>query len=169
MLCLRNSSATTRAIKRVIPTPDQIELEIYGVGRKNPVRRLWRSQVADKTLLLRWMLGRRGWECYVPRLGVHDGAAGAVWVASGRRCAQCEQLVAPVPGVENLTAISNFWALTARSLIGKSGNSLILLDFGPACHAGRRNQPRTRLRCFRTTTVCSRGSEFGEFLKRGMR
>jgi hypothetical protein len=80
------------------------------VGRKNAVRRLWRSQVAGKTLLLRWMLGRRGWECYVPRLGVHDGAAGAVWAASGRRCAQCEQFVAPVPGVENLTAISNRWA-----------------------------------------------------------
>jgi len=66
------------------------------------------------------MLGRRGWECYVPRLGVHDGAAGALWAASGPRRAQCEQFVAPVPEVENLTAISNFWTLTARSLIGKS-------------------------------------------------
>jgi hypothetical protein len=45
-----------------------------------------------------------------------DGASGAVWAASGR-CAQCEQVVSEV---ENLTAISNFWALTARSLIGKS-------------------------------------------------
>jgi hypothetical protein len=41
------------------------------------------------------------------------------WAASGR-CAQCEQVVAPVSEVENLTAISNFWWLTARSLIGKS-------------------------------------------------
>ena len=53
----------------------------WGVGRKNTARRLWRCQVAG---LLRWMLGQRGWECYVPRLGVHDGASGAVWAASGR-------------------------------------------------------------------------------------
>jgi hypothetical protein len=65
-------------------------------------------------------VGAKGRECYVPRLGVHDGASGAVWAASGPRCAQCEQVVVPVPEVENLTAISNFWALTARSLIGKS-------------------------------------------------
>src|SRR5215469_12718237 len=65
-------------------------------------------------------VGAKGLGMHVPRLGVHDGAAGALWAASGPRRAQCEQFVAPVPEVENLTAISNFWTLTARSLIGKS-------------------------------------------------
>jgi hypothetical protein len=43
--------------------------------------------------------------------------------------------------LERLIRISNFWALTARSLICKSakvGKSLRLLDFGPAYHAGGR-------------------------------
>jgi hypothetical protein len=58
-----------------------------------------------------------------------------------------------VSEVENLMAISNFWALTARSLIGKSWKIVDIARLWPGLSRRRRNQPRTRLRCFRSTTV----------------
>jgi hypothetical protein len=49
--------------------------------------------------------------------------------------------VAPASEAENLTAISNFWALMARYLIGKSWKIVDMRDFGPACHAGVHSSP----------------------------
>jgi hypothetical protein len=89
---------------------------------------------------------------------VHDGASGAVWAASGRY-AQCEQVVALVSEVENLTAISNFWALTARSLIGKSWKIVDIARLWPGlsrrrlnhqpndCSRARSNLQEPRARC----------------------
>ena len=52
-----------------------------------------------------------------------------------------------VPEVENLTAISNFWALTARSLIGKSWKFVDIARLWPGLSRRRRNQPPPRPRC----------------------
>jgi hypothetical protein len=51
--------------------------------------------------------------------------------------------VAPVLEVENLTGISKFWALTTRSLIGKSWKFVDIAQLGPACHAGAVANART--------------------------
>jgi hypothetical protein len=73
-------------------------------------------------LLLRWMLEAKGpgvlrieagWRAFM------GGASGAVWAASGG-CDNAGKSWHQFSELENVTAISNFWALTAHSLIGKS-------------------------------------------------
>jgi hypothetical protein len=74
------------------------------VGRKNPVRRLWRC------LLLRWTLGRRGWEAGCRAFMAEHLVQSGLLQASGC-CAQYEQVVAPVSEVENLTPFPTFGRL----------------------------------------------------------
>jgi hypothetical protein len=52
-------------------------------------------------------------------------------------------------GARMLRRISNFWALAARSVIGRSRKTVEIVEFWPGLSRRRRNQPPTRLRYHR--------------------